>query len=284
MSGPYERSARPEDDPADDRRVAYTHGHHPSVLQSHTWRTAENSAGYLLPHLEAGARVLDVGSGPGTITVDLARRARPGEVIGVDASAEVVAQANGLAQSEGLTNVRFETGDAYGLEFPDDSFDVVHAHQVLQHLGRPIDALKEWRRVLKPGGLLAVRDVDYGGVLVEPASAGLTRWLQLYHSVATWNGGEPDAGRKLTRWVRAAGFRDLEATGSVWVFATDLEREWWGGSWAERVTESAFAAHAIESGHSHPAELQSIAAAWREWLADPDGWLLMPHGEVIARA
>ncbi|WP_308796559.1 methyltransferase domain-containing protein [Agromyces silvae] len=266
------------------RRDEYTHGHHASVLRSHAWRTAENSAGYLLPHLADGARVLDVGSGPGTITLDLARRVRPGEVIGVDASAEVVAQANGLAESEGVPNVRFETGDAYALEFPDDSFDVVHAHQVLQHLGRPIDALREWRRVLRPGGVLAVRDVDYGGVIFEPPLAGLTRWLELYHAVAVWNGGEPDAGRKLTRWVREAGFREIEASGSVWVYATALDRERWGGAWAERVTESAFAAHAIESGHAHTAELQAIAESWRSWVADPDGWLLMPHGEVLARA
>lgn len=265
------------------RRVTYTHGHHASVLRSHAWRDASNSAAYLLPRLEAGARVLDVGSGPGTITVDLARRVRPGEVVGVDASAEVVAQANGLAESEGVANARFETGDAYALEFPDDHFDVVHAHQVLQHLGRPVDALREWRRVLRPGGLLAVRDVDYGGVIWEPASPGLTRWLELYHAVARWNGGDPDAGRKLARWVREAGFRDLESTGSVWVFASDLEREWWGGSWAERVTESTFAAHAIESGHAGAGELRSIADAWRDWAADPDGWLLMPHAEVLAR-
>jgi len=266
------------------RRVVYTHGHHESVLRSHAWRTAENSAGYLLPRLEAGMRILDVGSGPGTITLDLARRVRPGDVIGVDASAEVVAQANGLAESEGVRNVRFQTGDAYALEFADDSFDVVHAHQVLQHLGRPVDALREWRRVLKPGGLLAVRDVDYGGVVLEPQLPGLTRWLELYHSVASWNGGEPDAGRKLMRWVREAGFRELEASGSVWVFATELDREWWGGSWAQRVTESTFAAHAIESGHADAAELESIAEAWRSWAADPDGWLLMPHGEMLARA
>jgi SAM-dependent methyltransferase len=254
------------------------------VLRVHAWRTAENSAAYLLPHLADGARVLDVGSGPGTITLDLARRVRPGEVIGVDASAEVVAQANGLAESERVANASFATGDAYALEFPDDSFDVVHAHQVLQHLGRPVDALREWRRVLKPGGVLAVRDADYGGVVVEPASPGLTRWLDVYHAVAAWNGGEANAGRKLSRWVREAGFHDIDASGSVWVFASDLEREWWGGSWAERVTESAFAAHAIESGHAMRADLQAMAAAWREWSADPDGWFLIPHGEVIARA
>ena len=55
----------------------YTHGHHESVLRSHNWRTAENSAGYLLAHLRAGLDLLDVGCGPGTITLDLAARARP---------------------------------------------------------------------------------------------------------------------------------------------------------------------------------------------------------------
>ena len=263
---------------------AYTHGHHESVLRVHSWRTVENSAAYLAPHLQAGARVLDVGSGPGTITIDLARRVRPGLVTGVDASHDVVARAAGLAASERVDNVDFRVGDAYALDFADDAFDVVHAHQVLQHLARPVDALREFRRVLKPGGLLAVRDVDYGGVIWSPASSGLERWLELYHDVARGNGGEPDAGRHLKRWVREAGFGEIDTTASTWVFSTALEREWWGNSWAERATESQFAAHAIESGHSNPTELARIAAAWRDWAADDDGWLLMPHGEVLARA
>ena len=75
--------------------MAYTHGHHESVLRSHTWRTAENSSAYLLPHLRAGQSLLDVGCGPGTITADLALLVAPGEVVGLDAGAEVVAQAAG---------------------------------------------------------------------------------------------------------------------------------------------------------------------------------------------
>ncbi|MEV1129547.1 methyltransferase domain-containing protein [Agromyces sp. NPDC049794] len=263
---------------------AYTHGHHESVLRSHSWRTVENSAAYLAPHLREGMRVLDVGSGPGTITIDLARRVRPGLVTGIDAVADVVEHASGLAASQRVDNVEFLVGDAYALPFANEAFDLVHAHQVLQHLARPIDALREFRRVLKPGGMLAVREVDYGGVIWSPASAGLTRWLGLYHDVHAGNGGEPDAGRHLKRWVREAGFGRLETSGSTYVFSSDLEREWWGGSWAERATRSQFAAHAIEAGHSNRDELERIAAAWRDWAADEDGWLLMPHAEVIARA
>lgn len=265
-------------------RDAYTHGHHESVLRIHSWRTVENSAAYLVPHLKEGIDILDVGSGPGTISIDLARRVRPGRVIGIDASAEIVAKANGLAQSQDVHNVEFRAGDAYALDFADDTFDIVHAHQVLQHLARPVEALREFRRVLKPGGIVAARDVDYGGVIWSPPSAGLTRWLALYHDVHEWNGGEPNAGRHLKRWAREAGFSDLEAGGTTWVFSSPLEREWWGGSWAERATESQFAAHAIESGHSSTAELRRIATAWRDWAADDDGWFLMPHGEIIGRA
>jgi hypothetical protein len=58
-------------------RATYTHGHHESVLRSHAWRTVENSAAYLVPHLRPGLSLLDVGSGPGTITVDLAERLAP---------------------------------------------------------------------------------------------------------------------------------------------------------------------------------------------------------------
>lgn len=272
------------DSPRTSSRDEYTHGHHESVLRVHEWRTVENSAGYLVPHLHEGVAILDVGSGPGTISIDLARRVRPGRVIGIDAAADVVERANGLAQSEGVTNAEFRVGDAYQLDFDDDTFDVVHAHQVLQHLGRPIDALREFRRVLKPGGIMAARDADFGGVIWNPRSRGLDRWLALNHDIYVWNGGEAHAGRHLKRWARAAGFEDVATSGSAWVFSTDLEREWWGGSWAERATRSTFAAHAIESGHATHAELEGISAAWREWAADRDGWLLMPHGEIIARA
>src|SRR5690349_25086699 len=103
----------------------YTHGHHETVLRSHIWRTALNSAAYLLPHLQQGMSILDVGCGPGTITVDLAELVAPGRVVGIDSSPEVVEQARAHAAERGVTNVEFRVGDAYALEFADGEFDVV---------------------------------------------------------------------------------------------------------------------------------------------------------------
>ena len=262
----------------------YTHGHQPAVVRSHSWRTAENSAGYLLPHLRSGLCVLDLGCGPGTITLDLARRVAPGDVLGIDPSATVIETATDNAEQAGVANVRFMTGDAYALEFERGSFDVVHAHQVLQHLGDPIAALREARRVLKPGGLLAVRDSDYGAFFWSPPDPRLDRWLQLYHHVTQRNGAQADAGRWLLSWVRQAGFVDIEVTSSTWTFADAEMRAWWGSTWAERVRSTSLAEQAVEYGFSTEAELDDLGAAFERWAADPDAVFVTPHVEVIARA
>lgn len=261
----------------------YTHGHHESVLRSHTWRTAENSAGYLLPHLTPGQQVLDVGCGPGTITIDLASRVAPGSIVGIDAASEVVARAESARQEAGVTNASFATGDVYGLAYDDASFDVVHAHQVLQHLTDPVRALGEMRRVLRPGGLLAVRDSDYGAFVWSPDDPRLDRWLELYHQVTVRNSAEADAGRRLVGWVRAAGFTDLTAGSSTWTFADEKDRRWWGDLWAERVEVSTFAAQAVEYGLSSSSELHELAKAWRAWAEHDDGVFIVLHAELLAR-
>ncbi|MFI2214720.1 methyltransferase domain-containing protein [Streptomyces sp. NPDC020141] len=263
--------------------AVYTHGHHESVLRSHTWRTAANSAAYLLGELTGDARILDVGCGPGTITADLAALVPEGRVTGVDREPGIVEQARSLAASRGLANAEFAVADVNQLEFADDSFDVVHAHQVLQHVGDPVGALREMRRVCRPGGTVAVRDSDYGSFAWFPEIPALDEWNRVYHRVARASGGEPDAGRRLLSWARAAGFTDLTATGSTWCFATPGEREWWSGLWADRTTASGYARLAVDGGHATPELLAELAGGWREWGAHDDAWFLVPHGELLCR-
>lgn len=174
----------------------YTHGHHESVLRSHSMRTVENSAAYLIPHLTPGRAVLDIGCGPGTITHGLAERVAPGRVVGIDREGGPLDAAARAAAEQGLSNLSFTVGDAYALDFADRSFDVVHAHQVLQHLTDPVAALVEMRRVCRPGGVVAVRDADYAAMTWHPAAPALDRWLDVYHRVARRNDAEPDAGRR----------------------------------------------------------------------------------------
>ena len=271
---------------SDRDEPAYTHGHHESVLRSHRWRTAENSAAYLLPYLQPGMRVLDVGCGPGTITLDLARRVAPGSVVGIDPADDVVEAAARDATDQGVENVRFATGDIYALDVDgpfDRAFDLVHAHQVLQHVPDPVGALRAMRAACVPEGLVAARDSDYHAFTWYPADARLDRWLDLYQRVARADGGEPDAGRMLGAWAHAAGFSEVTNAASVWCFANEEDRAWWGGLWADRVTASRFATRAAELGLAHERELAELADAFRTWAAHPDGWFTVLHGEILCR-
>ncbi len=261
----------------------YTHGHAEAVLRSHRWRTAENSAGYLLPRLHAGMRVLDVGCGPGTITVDLARRVDPGPVMGVDRSADVVAEARAVAEQAGVANVDVTVGDVYALEFDPGSFDVVHAHPVLQHLSDPVAALREMARVCAPDGLVAVRDSDYAGFTWWPAVPELDEWLDLYREVAHGNGAEPDAGRRLKSWALAADLDVVSAGAGLWCFSAADDVAWWGGMWADRLVGSALGEQAVERGLADTADLDRLAEGWRRWTAAPGAWFAVLHGELLAQ-
>jgi ubiquinone/menaquinone biosynthesis C-methylase UbiE len=259
----------------------YSHGHHPSVLRAHRWRTAANSAGYLLPRLHPGDELLDIGCGPGTITCDLASEVSPGHVTGVDRVADVISQARAEARRQRVEHVTFLVGDIYDLQFENESFDVVHAHQVLQHLSDPVAGLREMKRVCRPGGLVAVRDADYAAMTWHPDDVGLTRWLDLYHQVARSNGGEPDAGRRLRSWGRQAGFSRVEPSASVWCFADSESLLWWSESWAERLRESDFGRQARDQGLVDSSELESLAQDWRAWGTQADAWFTVMHGEIL---
>lgn len=259
----------------------YTHGHHESVLRSHSWRTVENSAAYLAPYLVPGATILDVGCGPGTITIDFAARVAPAHVIGMDASAEIIEKATELAAERDVSNVEFVVGNAHELPYDDGTFDIVHAHQVLQHVSNPVALLRELRRVRRPDGVVAARDVDFGACFWYPDSEGLSNWLALVRAAQSGNEGEPDAGRRLKAWATDAGFADVVSTASVWAFNSEADREWWGSLWETRMLQSALAVDAIDTGLATQDELIDISMAWREWANNPQGWFAMPHGEVL---
>jgi ubiquinone/menaquinone biosynthesis C-methylase UbiE len=257
----------------------YTHGHADSVLRSHRWRTVSNSAPHLVPHLRPGLDLLDVGCGPGTITVDLAARVAPGRVVGMDRSPEVIAEA---ASGFGSDRLSFVVGDVYALDAADDSFDVVHAHQVLQHVSDPVAALVEMRRVCRPDGVVAVRESDYAAFTWDPADPALDRWLAVYRAVARGNDADPDAGRRLKRWALDAGFATVEVSCTVWTFSTPDERAWWGGLWADRVTDTTLADQAVAGGHATRDELVEMAAAFRRWAADDTAAFFVPSIEILA--
>ena len=261
----------------------YTHGHSAAVLSAHSRRGAADSAAYLLAHLNAGMDLLDVGCGPASITADLAERVAPGRVVALDAASGALEAARATLRDRGLSEqVEVTSGDVMALPFEDATFDVVHAHQVLQHLADPVGALAEMRRVTRPGGIVAVRDAVYSAMTWFPEPAGMEQWRSVYMATARANGGEPDAGSRLLSWARAAGFADASASASTWCYATPADRAWQSQTWAQRCLTS-FGPQAVELGLADRADLETMAQAWRQWGDSEDAWFVVVHGEVLAR-
>jgi len=195
----------------------------------------------------------------------------------------VLADAEAHARAAGVANVTFTTGDFRDAGLPAGSFDVVHAHQVLQHLREPVGALAAMAGLAAPGGLVAAREAIYSTMTWAPDNDRIRRWLDIYLAVTRRNGADANAGRWLPAWARAAGLADVAYSTSTWTFATPDDRAYWGGQWADRVVTSTFAEQAVAYGIATGGELADIAEGWREWLREPDGVFVVVHGELVAR-
>lgn len=260
----------------------YTHGHEESTLASHGTRTASNSAAYVLQYLAPGQSILDVGCGPGSITLDLAKIVAPGRVIGIENVESPLFAARAEAVARGDTTTRFELADVLSLPFESASFDIVHAHQVLQHLTEPVAALKEMVRVCKPGGWIATRDADYAALSWYPEHPALDIWRRTYRAAAHANGAQPDAGRRLRAWANAAGLASPRITSSVWSYADDSTCRWWGDSQARRCAGETFTQQAKEQGLSD-GDVSTMVQGWQQWGREPDACFFLCHGELLAQ-
>ena len=193
----------------------YSQNANPDFEAELALRTAAKEAAFFLPMICAGMRVLDLGCGPGSITLGFAEAVAPGEAVGVDLQPSQIIQAQALSAARGVTNARFEVADVYSLPFPDGYFNAVFAHAVLMHLREPVRALAEVRRVLQPGGIVGVRDSDWGGRIHAPMTPLLEQWYAITVRVRQRNGGDPFVGRHHRRLLLDAGFARAEASVSV---------------------------------------------------------------------
>ena len=235
-------------------------------------RTGGSHAAFFLPHLRPGMSLLDCGCGPGSITIDLAEVVSPGQVIGVDVDVGQIELAQKLAAERGIPNVRFETGDIYELSFPDDSFDAVFAHGVLEHLRQPGQALTEVRRVLKPGGIVGVRSVDLDGLLLATPASLLAQTVDLMVRLHKHNGGNQYFGKHLRASLREAGFTGVEASASYESYGTPDATRWYGEGLAAFILGPNFD-QVTELGWADSETLEKMSAAWKVWAENPDAFM-----------
>ncbi|KAL2205172.1 methylase [Sarocladium strictum] len=258
-------------------------------IAHHEWRTAENSAAYIIPHIQKmvqrdpSIKLLDVGAGPGTITASLAKYLPEGQVIATDLSEEVLGRAKTFAEQAGVTNIAFQAASVYELPFPSASFDVTHASQVLCHLDRPDEALAEMVRVTKPGGIVGVRESDLRTICCWPDIKQVKDAYDLIADSMEQNGGTGRGGRQLIPWALAAGVsRDaITLTYGTWSFSEASDRQMWAGAMIGRFREGEIRDRAIRTGLATEEGMEAMIDGLERWMSCEDASMGLMHGEII---
>ena len=259
----------------------YTMGYDENFQQLLRRRSAESHAAYLLPHLKPGDRVLDFGCGPGTISVGLARAVEPGELHGVDMEESQIEMARAAARAGGHANATFHVGDVTDLSFEDNFFDVAHCHAVLMHIPDTRAVLAEVKRVLKPGGLIASRELFVSSSFLEPGGQDVDGAWDTFARLLQGNGGHPQMGRELKNALLEAGFADILASGSFDYFGSTEDvaffrafiDDWF---YSPRVIEAA-----VQFGLASREQFDQWRQGLDEWRDHPGACGGLAFGEVI---
>lgn len=202
--------------------------------------------------------------------------------MGVDSSDIAVAASQ---KQEGLpSNCTFQTADLLQLPFADSSFDVVFTSQVLVHIPDAVGALRELRRVVKPGGFVALREADGPSLLLHPQNPGLIKWLHALYHMVTKHGAHPRAALELLPWLREVGF-DLQRTefsfGSLLFVGPN--RRVYGEIMARRSMEDKkWRENAMSLAGATEQDFEQVRDGWLEFAADDAGLYCMPCGQVVA--
>ena len=260
---------------------AYTMGYDENFQQLLRRRSAESHAAYLLPHLKPGDRVLDFGCGPGTISVGLARAVEPGELHGVDMEESQIEMARAAAKAGGHANATFHVGDVTALPFEDNFFDAAHCHAVLMHVPDTRAVLAEVKRVLKPGGIIASREMFVSSSFLEPGGPDVDGAWDTFARLLQGNGGHPQMGRELKNALLEAGFADILASGSFDYFGSTEDvaffrafiDDWF---YSPRVIEAA-----VQFGLASREQFDQWRHGLDEWRDHPGACGGLAFGEVI---
>ncbi len=258
----------------------YAIGHGEGAVGIMNARRAEDWAAHVLPHLRPDMRLLDCGCGPGSITLGLAARVAPGEVVGIDREPSQVEQAQRAATKAGVENTRFEVGDVVDLPFGDDSIDVVHAHMVVMHLADPLAALREMLRVLRPGGFVALRDTIIDGWWgAGPDSELRAAAFPLIQAATRARGGDWNRGREHERLFREAGFGRVALSSSYNWSGHGFENAAMGEQFGGMVLE--MKGSIVDTGQAEEVRVEAIADAWRRLGTHEEDFFATAAGEAI---
>ncbi len=212
--------------------------------------------------LRPGDRALDLGCGPLGVLDLLAERVGPtGRVVGIDREKRYLAIARQELDARGLDGVELVAADATGTDLAPASFDLVHERLVLNNVPQPAAVVAEMVRLTRPGGHVAVQDVDWLTWTCLPEHAD---WNLLREKAAAVWSGDVHLGRRLPALLRGAGLVDVEMVPHLRVFRP--------GEPYHRLLVRFIALHRdriLDGGSVTEAELDAAVARLESHLATP---------------
>jgi len=266
-----------------NHQESYVHSYNGAATkQIFSGRTAENHAAFFLSYLKPGMSLLDCGSGPGSITAGLAKAVSPGEVTGIEIEASQVDLAKANAAKLGLANLKFEQGSAYGLPYPDNRFDAVFSHAMLEHLIDPVVVVREMRRVLKPGGIVGIRCADMRMGVLAPSDDTLHLAWNIYLKYRRHCGGDPALGRRCRALVREGGFGESIGTASCETWGANQSTRAFLHFLLDELTGPKITKTAIQQGWADQTQMDKAVTAINKWGEHPDAIFALVWFEAVA--
>ena len=259
----------------------YTMGFNDALIEVFSQGNVEISAAYLRPHLKPGLNVLDVGCGPGTISAGLAQIVAPGELHGVDMEESQVELARSVAEANGTKNAFFHVGDALALPFEDDFFDVAHFHNTLMFIPDTLGVLAEIKRVLKPGGVIGLREMIVDSSFTYPDYGILGDSWEIFEDIVAADEGHPQMGKEMKGHILGAGFTDVQFTATMRIYSTPEEIELIYGLISKWFFSDEIMEAAIKYSASSEEKFDRMRNSYDKWRVEPGAYFVVAFGEVI---
>ena len=246
-----------------------------------TARTLANSHPTLLDLLTPGMSVLDVGCGPGTLTIEIARRVDPAPVVGMDVNPDMIRAAETASRPGEIPNLVFYTGDIRESTW-DAEFSLAAATRVLQWLPDPDAAVAKMAEAVVPGGLVVLRDYDH---TVAEWSDEPPEWARFYSAFLGWRaaGGLDNAiAKRLPALADGADLVDAGVTPEITtVCAGDPDFFRTAGMW--RMVIESRGRQMVHAGYLTEAERGAALSAYTQWMQEPTAIMTLRETSMICR-
>lgn len=261
-----------------------------SMLQTYSVRTAANTSAYFIPQIKPNMKILDIGCGPGSITLDLASLVPQGTIVGIDLSETAINSAKELVQKRNVDNATFEVANVLNLPYEDETFDIVCAHQVLIHLPNgsseigAVEGLKEMRRVCKTGGIVCARECDWRSAVVHPSIPGVLDGMKLIEDLTALKRTSPYGGMARF-WAEKSGFgsANIDTSASVVYYSSPGEVKWWGETMAQRLEQGSSLDTGVKEGLISEDQKATLPLGWRTWSAQSDAFFSMTDVQLVCK-